>query len=81
MTKIPSPQIDDEEFWLSFIRRTNSNLAVEGFAHIEELIAGDRLDESTLNRLSGALRSLSQMARTKAALLEDMRKHPWEYRT
>ena len=71
---------DEEEFWLDFVRRTGSNLAVDGFGHIEDLIANDRLDETTLRRLHGALRSLSQRALAKAGEMEAKRKRPWEYR-
>lgn len=71
---------DEEEFWMDLVRRTGSNLAVEGFAHIEDLIADDRLDETTLRRLHGALRSLSQRALSKAGEMEAKRKRPWEYR-
>lgn len=72
---------EDDEFWLGLVRRTGSNLAVEGFAHIEDLINSDRLDERTLRRLHGALRSLSQLAWTKASRLEVERKRPWEAKT
>lgn len=71
---------DEEEFWLDFVRRTGSNLAVEGFGHIEDLIVNDRLDESTLRRLHSALLSLSQRALDKAGEMESRRKRPWEYR-
>lgn len=71
---------EDDEFWLDLVRRTGSNMAVEGFAHIEELIDGDRLDEATLRRLHGALRSISQKAWTKAAMLERRRRYPWEHK-
>lgn len=71
---------DDEEFWLDLVRRTGSNLAVDGFGHIEDLISGDRLDETTLRRLHGALRSLAQQALSKAGEMEAKRKRPWEYK-
>jgi hypothetical protein len=71
---------DDEEFWLALVRLTGSNLAVEGFAHIEDLIVDNRLDEQTLHRLHGALRSLSQRSLEKARELEAKRKRPWEFK-
>lgn len=74
-----SEDLNDAEFWLNLMRLTGSNMAVEGFAHIEELIDSDRLDERTLRRLHGALRSLSQKASSKAAILEGKRKYPWEF--
>jgi len=70
----------EDEFWLDFVRRTGSNMAVEGFAHIEELIDGNRLDERTLRQLYSALRSLSQKALTKAGQIEASRKRPWEFK-
>lgn len=71
--------LDDQEFWLDFVRLTGSNMAVDGFAHIEALIDSDRLNERTLRRLHGALRSLSQKASSKASLLEAKRTRPWEF--
>ncbi len=71
---------DDEEFWLDLVRKTGSNLAVDGFGHIEDLIHENRLDEHTLRRLHGALRSLSQQALTKASEMEAKRKRPWEFK-
>lgn len=71
---------DDDEFWLDLVRLTGSNMAVEGFAHIEELIDSDRLDEPTLRRLFAALRSLSQKASSRASLMEAKRKRPWEFK-
>ena len=71
---------NNEEFWLDLVRRTGSNLAVEGFSHIEDLIRDDRLDETTLRRLHGSLRSLAQRAADKADELEAKRKRPWEYK-
>jgi len=69
----------EDEFWLDLVRLTGSNLAVDGYGHIEGLIDGDRLDERTLRRLHGALRSLSQKAAGKASLMEAKRLRPWEF--
>lgn len=67
-------------FWLDCVRALGSNSATDGFASIEELIVAGKLDERELRRLATACRSLMDLAKDKAALIEAQRKRPWEFR-
>lgn len=70
---------DEEAFWLDLVRRSGSNMAVDGYAQIEDIIHSNRLDEASLRRLSVALRSLHQQALERANDLQARRKRPWEF--
>jgi len=70
-----------DEFWLDTVRSLGSNSATDGFASIEHLIAVDKLDARELRRLASACRSLMDLARDKASLMEAKAKRPWEFKT